>query len=446
MGKDIVKEIYIHQHKINFLNKKNDLSLQISKENIRNQYRKHLKEAKARETAIKEKEKEFLNNESFFNYIMTTQKEVTPETISKMSQMTKNMLQSTYGILFSKQRTTEQLDQYITLLKNYVESFKEQDENYITYLSDKYLSENIDFSTLLQKDVVLLGANPSAVSAFNDLENKIKILENFSSNISKQKTVIDEVITKKDGKKVHLYSSILGSLTQLFVLILGGLGETGGEEVALGTINQYMQEYTNNLNNCFFSIESTGTQKKETGGMAKPDYLIKVKKKDGLIEEINLQYKFSAKGVKLKDIKGKKKHITFETSSLSNFLLYLPHAQQYMFLNNLYFKIKQPLLTQYIAARYSLQGITGGDSSLVFVRFLDTTITISELFEDLINNDSSYFTLRYQSPINRIKKENENSDVIIDSDDEKNEEAWKRSKETKALLLQIKTQLWQQFK
>jgi hypothetical protein len=283
------------------------------------------------------------------------------------------------------------------------------------------------------------------VSAFNDLENKIKILENFSSNISKRKTVIDEVITKKDGKKVHFYSSILGSLTQLFVLILGGLGETGGEEVALGTINQYMQEYTNNLNDCLFSIESTGTQKKGTGGMAKSDYLIKVKKKDGLIEEISLQYKFSAKGIKLKETKEKGKHITFETSSLSNFLLYLPHIQQYIFLNNLYFKIKQPLLTQYIAARYSLQGITGGDSSLVFVRFLDTTITISELFEDLINNDSSYFTLRYQSPINRAKKENENSDIIIDSDDEKNEEAWKRSKETKALLLQIKTQLWQQF-
>ena len=446
MGKDIIKEIYIHQHKINFLNKKNSISFQISKENIKDIYKRHLNQAKAREKTMKIKEKEnFLQEETFFEYVMGTQQNISSSTITAMSEKTKKMLQSTYEILFSKERAIEQLDEYIELLKNYIKDFEKQDKNYIEYLYKNY-SSTISSIPMLSKDIVLLSANSSAISSFEELIEKIKVLEDFSLKIHGKSAKIDDTFINKKGRKVRFYSSILGSLTQLFVLILGGLGETGGEELALETIKKYSEKYANSLNNCNFSVESTGTQKSETGGTAKPDYNITIKRKNGIIDEIILSYKFSAKGVKLQDISSKKKHITFETSSLNNFLLYLAHDKQYIFLNNLYFDIKQPLLTQYIAARYSLQGITGGDSNLVFIRFLDTTITISELFETLIKQDNSYFTLRYQSPIIRAEEKYKELDNFVDQDDEKNNEAWKRSKQTKDLLLQIKTQLWQQFK
>ncbi|MGN0992900.1 MAG: hypothetical protein ACI4PE_03175 [Bacilli bacterium] len=276
------------------------------------------------------------------------------------------------------------LDKYIEYIKDIINVFNQNNDDYMNYILSKYKNNSSiisNINTLFQTEngLNLLAINKTALSAFNTLRQRVKNLENIKKQI--QSGDLNGTVEYK-GKKIS-YSSFIYPMHYLFSDILGGIGEGVGALFALQELEKFLRTIENDKMKV--SFEGTGTQQ-INGTTKKGDYEISINSQDGII---NLTFGISAKAQSLH--KGKKVTTTFQTSKLGVFVNQINNLEKYIFYNNLYHNTDNGKngFSYYIRRKISAQnflnattGLNQGENVL-FIQYLDDLIRIDEFFEEL---------------------------------------------------------------
>lgn len=276
------------------------------------------------------------------------------------------------------------LDEYINYIKDVIDTFNKNNEDYMNYILNKYKGntsalQNINSLFKTANGLNLLAINKTALTAFESLKTREQQLEKIRSQL--QSGNANGTVDYK-GKKVS-YSSYIFPMHYLFSDILGGIGEGVGASFALKEIENFLKTLEND--NMKVTFEGTGTEQ-VNGATKKGDYEINIDMDNG---NITLNFGISAKAQSLHS--GKKVTTTFQTSKLGVFVTQLNNIERYLFYNNLYHNTDNGkdgtnyFLRRKIAAQNFLNAVTGlsQGESVLFIQYLDDLIRVDEFFEGL---------------------------------------------------------------
>lgn len=276
------------------------------------------------------------------------------------------------------------LDNYIDYIKDVINMFNKNNEEYMSYILDRYKGNssalnNINTLFKTANGLNLLAINKTALTAFESLKIREQQLEKIKVQL--QSGEATGTIEHK-GKKIS-YSSYIFPMHYLFSDILGGIGEGVGASFALKEIEKFLKTLENE--NMKVSFEGTGTEQ-INGTTKKGDYEININSEDGTV---TLSFGISAKAQALHS--RKKVTTTFQTSKLGIFITQLNHLEKYIFYNNLYHNTDSGkdsynyFLRRKIAAQNFLNSVTGLNQgeNVLFIQYLDDLIRVDEFFEGL---------------------------------------------------------------
>lgn len=309
-----------------------------------------------------------------------------------------NKLRQGKGYAMTVAGDINQLDKFLSFLKdviNRINNLSSEEVGFLQYLlkQNKQKSHNMNINSMFS-NLNVFSFNKTTLTSIESLKKRAMELEKQAKNLKKSSGILDV-----DGKK-YSYSNYVFGISQLFVNILGGLGEGVGAAYAEIQINKFLQS----LKQKGFSVEirGSGTEKLDNNSTKKADYEINIDSENG---KIKLSFGVSAKAQNLKGAKGRKVATTFGTTqNLGKWLKTerLKVEEKYVFYNTLYFgknnDKERQFVNRKIAALNAFQEIAGGNGeNVLFIQYLDDIIRLDEFFESLAqkaSNGSNIPTLR----------------------------------------------------
>lgn len=336
------------------------------------------------------------------------------------------------------------LDNFLQHVHKITDNFNQNNEDFLQYIlqqsqNSQTVESNINSLFSNGDNLNLLQINSTAMTSFKSLSEAVKALDQLKTTLQNGGDMSGTVTYKNQTVS---YKSIIYSLHQLFINILGGLGEGVAAAFALKIIDEWLQSLESE--NIKVTLEGTGTQKNEDGQTNKGDYQIIVNSEDG---SINFHFGISVKAQNLQ--KSKKKTTTFQESKLLVYMNALTVQEKYLFYNSLYHNIDTTrgkinhFLRRKIAAQNFLHAVTGGTAeNVLFLQYLDAIIRVDEYFEQLAAAATtgnvpgiSITGVKSVKKSDYINKRGVQSTSALQSDnyidvtpEEKNVLAWQRSK------------------
>lgn len=466
---NLSQEIYIHYKKQNYLNYRKTLGYIEDWGLISSIYQKDANELKTRMSKLNlltNKDgktvadalgilNDISGKSSVFNDI---EQRLAIEVGEKIRQGIGQSTSTSYALMGANSVANEIqiLDRYIQNVKDVIATFEKNNDDFLSYLLSLYennskVQNNIKNLYSVGDKLNLLAINQTALTSFQSLNTRIEQLENArNALISGDK---DYTVQYKD--KSISYKSLIYPMHQLFINILGGLGEGFGAAIALKELENFMKNLK--IPNMTVEIEGTGTGKTTSGKTNKADYTISINDETG---EILLSFGISAKAQNLK--KGKEITTTFETTKLKKVMEAFElhnNVEKYIFYNNLYQKVQDNTdyyLRRKIAAANMLNSVTGlkQGENVLFLQYLDSLIRVDEFFEGLSKAGKDNLPTLKVSGISNARggnyisrKGNKLNNALQEKDfqdlnpNDKNIVAWVRSRQVIRTLDELSTQI-----
>lgn len=420
---NLAQEIYVHYHKQNYLDyrKKYNYEIDIS-ESLASIYNKNAKEIRKQMSALKNLSNkdgqtvvDALGLMNDVNGNSSVYAEMNEQIIMNVTEKIRQGIQRSVGTSAAIKQTTsidkeiKLLDDYIKYIKDTISAFEKGNEDFFSYLLSKYQNNtnvlnNVNNLFSVGNSLSLLAINKTALTSFDSLKQRVVQLENAKKSLKANGK--NETLNYK-GKTVS-YSSFIYPMHQLFINILGGIGEGFGATYALKTLEDFLK--TLESDNMKVTVEGTGTEKTAEGMTKKADYSITINNETG---EMSLSFGISAKAQALK--KGKKVTTTFETTKLKNLLnkyIILNNIEYYIFYNNLYNNMLSNAEMQYlrrkIAAQAMLDAVTGKGQgeNVLFLQYLDELVSVDDFFESLSHSPQNRLPTISITGVSKIKSNN----------------------------------------
>ena len=354
------------------------------------------------------------------------------------------------------------LDNYIANIHKIIDTYNQGNKDLFDYIlkNDKTNQSGMVKQIFSSGDgnLNLLNINSSAATAFKTLCKQIEILEQASKNLHTDS--LAESFTYNN--QVYYYNSLIFPSKQLFIDILGGIGEGLGAAKAFEAIKDFL--LSSKEKNVTITIKGTGTEKASEGfkGTKKADYEIIIDDKE---KKIYLSFGISAKAQSLK--RGKPVKTTFETTTLENLFIKYQIAntiEEYLFYNNLYHGRSGIVEMQYLRRKMAALAIANGavtgshqGENVLFIQYLDSLISVDKFFEELSMLASSENLSAMPSisiiGVGAVKKNNDfisgrgsKLRALLQEDDyqdlnpdDKNIVAWARSRQVLKTLRRLRT-------
>lgn len=357
---------------------------------------------------------------------------------------------------FGRSSADEQLATLVSSINSVIEASGKIDQALLDYYAtkDDTGKGNIKsiFSSGINPDQLsILAVNPTALTSLTSLASRIQLIKNNTIQAQGNGTVT--YTTSKGVTKTVPISSLIYSMKQLLINIMGGYGEAIAAMRIVREVDEITQKFAKSAsgNNIKVTVEGTGATK-VNGQTSKADVAITYNE-DG----VSVSMGISAKAQQSSS-EGRTTPITttFQTSALSVFLqaVVLNKQEEYIFLNQLYHGMsaakEQGALRRYIAAANFDKAVTGfgfDKNEVVFLSYLDRVITVSDFFMALLSTpDKKLPTLSFPKVKASIgsfvgKIDNESQIELDMTPTEKNELAWIRSNITRQMLLALQAQI-----
>ena len=469
---NLAQEIYVHYNKQNYLDYKHQHGFEIDiAESLNTIYQNHALKMQKQMAEIKsltnkdgENIADALGLINDVNGDSGIYAEMSDRIAAEVAEQIRKGIQQSVGTSAALKQTTsvnteiKLLDNYIKYIKDTINIFNKGNEDYFNYILSKYqgndnIRNNINNLFSVSNTLNLLAINKTALTSYQSLKQKLKQLQDARKSLKasgKNNTIVY-------NNKAVSYSSFIYPMHQLFINILGGIGEGFGATYALKTLEDFLK--TLETNDMKITVEGTGTEKAVGGATKKADYSITINNETG---ELSLSFGISAKAQALK--KGKKVTTTFETTKLKNLLnkyIQLTNIEQYIFYNDLYHNLTGNTEMQYlrrkIAAQALLDAVTGKNQgeNVLFLQYLDELVSVDEFFGELARlpqnkmptisilgankvRGSKDFVTRRGQQLNALLKQGEYQDL---TPEDKSIVAWVRSRQVIKAMNELTTQI-----
>lgn len=442
---NLAQEIYIHYNSQNYLEYKKTHGLAIDMaESLNSIYKNHAAIMRNQMSEIKQlTNKDGQNIADALGLIndvsgnSNAYSEMSDRIAAEVAEQIRKGIQQSVGTSAALKQTSsvekeiQLLDNYIRYLKDTIDIFNKGNEDYFNFILSKYknntnITSNITNLFSIGNTLNLLAINKTALTSYQSLKQKLKQLQNAKKSLKasgKNETIVY-------NNKTVSYSSFIYPMHQLFINILGGIGEGFGATYALKTLEDFLQ--TLETDDMKVTVAGTGTEKAIGGTTKKADYSITINNETG---ELSLSFGISAKAQALK--KGKKVTTTFETTKLKNLLnkyIQLTNIEEYIFYNDLYHNFTGNAEMQYlrrkIAAQAMLDAVTGKNQgeNVLFLQYLDELVSVDDFFAELAQlpqnrmptisilgagkiRSSNDFITRRGKQLNKLLKQDEYKDL-----------------------------------
>lgn len=338
-----------------------------------------------------------------FNMIAKT----VPDTIKTALNQVRGFSKMADNFLKSKDNAAllKQLEECLKALKACQQAYQEANKNLMDYLIDKEAPAAQLFE---EGKYDLLTINPSAVTSMTSLLQTIadldKIVESGTVRMGRGFKYVEYTNSKNKKKRVK-YTAYVARLQYILNNILGGIGEGLGAISTINAVDSFLKTLPKQLTSENTTVKVVGTG---TGSVTNSQGKRRTKKADyeivityGPDGKAECKFGVSAKGQywlsKNKQTKTGTVKTTFQTSVLEVFIQkaeskkMLSAIEKNIFYNNLHYNLQGSSKEQYwlnrkIASAHFYDAVTGNDfkENVLFISFLDTTITIEDLFKDIL--------------------------------------------------------------